>query len=512
MKVATKLSGAFGLLVILLVGLLVYHVRTTRGVVRTSYHLSEISGRLNFSATNQSVQLGHIEETAVKYRITRDSAYLRQFRDAVGGFDAGLRTLAAEPLTAEERAEVDRLVALWGEFVALAEEYGAALRPDRDLDARLLQIQTSIDGLREQTQRVAAASREVMERRLAESASAARKAERVTWGAAAVALTVSILVSGLIIRSVADALARLQEGTRQVAEGNFDYRLDLGRKDEFAQLAHDFNVMNHRLGELDRMKRDFLSKVSHDLKTPLASMQETIQLLLDGVPGPLTESQRRLLELNQESARRLSAMIGKILQLSAMEAGTVGLEIGTYDLAALVREAIDHTTMAGADRGVRITADLPEATLFVDCDRDQILQVLLNLLENATKFTPAGGEVRVSVRYAKDRPADVPEERWLAVRRGAGRAAGVACIEVTDDGPGVPDDDKEMIFERFYQTQAGRKVAGRGVGLGLTICREIVDAHGGEIWVQDAPDGGATFVVLLPGATVRAPRIAAVGA
>ena len=112
-----------------------------------------------------------------------------------------------------------------------------------------------------------------MERRLAESASAARKAERVTWGAAAIALTVSILVSGLIIRSVADALARLQEGTRQVAEGNFDYRLDLGRKDEFAQLAHDFNVMNHRLGELDRMKRDFLSKVSHDLKTPLASMR-----------------------------------------------------------------------------------------------------------------------------------------------------------------------------------------------------------------------------------------------
>ena len=115
--------------------------------------------------------------------------------------------------------------------------------------------------------------------------------------------------------------------------------------------------------------------------------------------------------------------------------------------------------------------------------------MLLNLLENATKFTPAGGEVRVSARYVKDRPEDVPEERWLAVRRGAGRAAGVACIEVTDDGPGVPDDDKEMIFERFYQTQAGRKVAGRGVGLGLTICREIVDAHGGTIWVQDAPEG-----------------------
>src|SRR5690606_32009792 len=125
----------------------------------------------------------------------------------------------------------------------------------READARLAEIQAAIEELREQTGRVVAASRAEMERRLAESSAAARKAERVTWGAAAVALTVSLLVSGLIIRSVADALARLQEGTRQVAEGNFDYRLDLGRNDEFALLAHDFNVMNHRLGELDRMKR-----------------------------------------------------------------------------------------------------------------------------------------------------------------------------------------------------------------------------------------------------------------
>lgn len=512
MRVATKLSGAFGLLVLLLVGLLVYHVRTTRGAVLTSYQLSEISARLNFSATSQGVQLAHIEETAVKFRITRDSAYLRQFRDAVAGFDNGLRTLAEEPLSIEERAEVDRLVAAWDEFTEHAAGIDAAMHPDPALDALLLEIQTSIDELRAQTQRVAAASREVMERRLAESAAAARKAERVTWGAAIVALTASILVSGLIIRSVADALSRLKEGTRQVAEGNFDYRLELGRRDEFGQLAQDFNAMNHRLGELDRMKRDFLSKVSHDLKTPLASMQETLQLLLDGMPGPLTDSQRRLLVLNQESGRRLSAMIGKILQLSAMEAGTVGLEIGTYSLAGVVQEAVDHTAMAGAERGVRITTELPGPGVLLDCDREQILQVLFNLIENATKFSPPDGVVRVSARYAEHRPDDVPEERWAAVKHGPARGAGVACIEVADDGPGVPDDEKEAIFERFYQANAGRKVAGRGVGLGLTICREIVDSHGGAIWVRDGVDGGSTFAVLLPGAKVRTPAFAHAGA
>src|SRR5690606_2030827 len=112
---------------------------------------------------SQGVQLAHIEETAVKFRITRDSAYLRQFRDAVAGFDNGLRTLAEEPLSIEERAEVDRLVAAWDEFTEHAAGIDAAMHPDPALDALLLEIQTSIDELRAQTQRVAAASREVME-------------------------------------------------------------------------------------------------------------------------------------------------------------------------------------------------------------------------------------------------------------------------------------------------------------------------------------------------------------
>ncbi len=502
MKVATKLSGAFGLLVVLLLGLLVYHVRTIRAAVLTSYQLSEISARLYFSATNQGMQLGLIDESATKFRITRDSGYLRQFHEAVDVFEAGLHDLADRPLSAEERAEVDRLAAEWDAFRLVADRFGGVVRPDSAADAQLAALQEGVDHLQILTQRVAEASRNVMEARLEESNAAAHRAERITWGAAAIALTLSLLVSGFIIRSIAEALNRLKEGTRQVAEGNFGYRLDTRRNDEFAELARDFNTMNHRLGELDRMKRDFLSKVSHDLKTPLASMQETLQLLLDELPGSLTERQRRLLVLNRESGRRLSAMIGKILELSAMEAGTIGLEIGTHDVAHLVREAADQTAMARGERAVRVTADLPDAPLLLDCDRDQVIQVLVNLLENAVKFTPEGEDIRVSVRHLVERPDNVPESRWPAASRRPS-APGVVHIAVTDSGPGVPGPEKEMIFERFYQAAAGRKVEGRGVGLGLAICKEIVDAHDGTIWVSDAPTGGSTFSVLLPGARVR---------
>src|SRR5690606_33584203 len=117
--------------------------------------------------------------------------------------------------------------------------------------------------------------------------------------------------------------------------------------------------------------------------------------------------------------------------------------------------------------------------------------------ENTIEFTPEGMAIVVTTRYAATRPDLVPYERWRALRR-PDPESGIVLITVADRGPGVPDQDKERIFERFYQTSAGRAVHGRGVGLGLTICREIVAAHGGALWVEDRPGGGSTFCLLLP--------------
>src|SRR5690606_13042284 len=127
----------------------------------------------------------------------------------------------------------------------------------------------------------------------------------------------------------------------EVARGRFGYRLAAGRDDEFAQVARDFNTMTVRLDELDRMKRDFVSKVSHDLKTPLASMQETIDVMLDEVAGPLSPKQRRLLELNYQSGERLYAMLGKLLDLSRLEAGVFEPTIERVDLRELIRDAAE---------------------------------------------------------------------------------------------------------------------------------------------------------------------------
>ena len=154
------------------------------------------------------------------------------------------------------------------------------------------------------------------------------------------ALAISILVSFLIYRSISNPLANLTEGTRAIAEGKFYYRLDTSRNDEFSQLARDFNTMTRRLNDLDELKKDFVSHVSHELKAPLASMRETLQLLLEQIPGPLTDKQKRMLELNLQSEHRLTAMISNLLDLSRIEAGVMEYEIKSQDVIPLVQNAI----------------------------------------------------------------------------------------------------------------------------------------------------------------------------
>jgi signal transduction histidine kinase len=292
----------------------------------------------------------------------------------------------------------------------------------------------------------------------------------------------SVLLSALLVRSIVRPLERLAEGTREISAGRLGFRLDGNGRDELSQVAREFNAMSARLEELDQMKRDFVSNVSHDLKTPLSSMQETNEVLLDELPGPLSDKQRYLLQLSQESGRRLSAMIAKLLELSRLEA-TQADTVEVVDLGYLVQRAMERYDLARTGKNARvILAELSQSVL-VRADSDAMAQVLDNLVENAIKFSPSNGYVHVAV-----------------VARGA-----EALLIVADEGPGIADVDKQRVFDRFYQTAVGRSVRSRGTGLGLAICRHIVAAHRGRIWVSDNSPRGCVLNVLLPLVASAAP-------
>ncbi|HEY4218197.1 MAG TPA: ATP-binding protein [Gemmatimonadaceae bacterium] len=500
MKVGTRLRSAFAIYIALLAGVVVYHVRTIQRTVESGHVLTEISSRLRVSSTAQLGRLSQMSSDAEKFLVTRDAGYLNRVVETSHAYGASLHALDSVPLTEAERAAVIPLDRDWKNVESRVEHIATVEQSSSDGDTRafITQLQTSLDQVRDETRDLAAASQDAMTRELASSEDAARTAEHLSWAAALGALILSVLLSALLVRSIVDPLDKLAEGTREVSAGRFGYRLDTTGGDEFSQVARDFNSMTERLDELDRMKRDFVAKVSHDLKTPLSSMQETIRVLLDEVTGPLAPKQRQLLELNLDGGRRLSNMLSKLLDLSRIEAG-LEPDLQMLDVMQLVKRSMERADSARTERAYHLSLVEPEHRLLVRGDATGLAQVLDNLLENAIKFSPPGGTVQVRVAEWPSGGDRIPPER-VAVMRRSGMRGGAVLLTVSDEGPGIPDEEKERVFTRFYQAEAGRAARGRGVGLGLTICQEIVAAHGGTIWVADNDPRGSIFCVLLPGA------------
>jgi signal transduction histidine kinase len=491
MRVATKLATGYGLLLLLLAGLVAYHLIAVRAMVDTNETLASLVLRLSRNATDQLARLDELAENGSKYEVTRDSGYVARFEVARTGFGADLDELAAMELSAEERAGLDSLSALWprlfpagtsldGLIAAHSGPSGAAASFD-------VWLEDAVRQLRERTRAIYLASERAMEADVAASIRAARRVQTLSLASLVTAFIVCVIVFALVFRSITAPLAQLRSGTRAVAGGDLEHRIDGKRADEFSDLAADFNVMTQRLRELDHAKRDFLSQVSHDLKTPLVAIQDANLLLLDEIPGGLNERQRRLLEHNVTSGRRLASMLAKLLDVSRLEAGAVEYRFERCDLHDVIREAVSEFQSAAERRGISLEAEFHERSLTVECDAERVLQVVENLIENAVRFTPEGGLVRVEARAFSSTETEVDPS-----------PGGFALVGVADAGPGVPDDQKARIFERFHQSPDARRHAGGGVGLGLAICREIVRAHGGRIWVSDAPSGGSLFAFLLP--------------
>jgi two-component system sensor histidine kinase BaeS len=227
--------------------------------------------------------------------------------------------------------------------------------------------------------------------------------------------------------------------------------------------------MADRLARDEQWRRDMTADLSHELRTPLATIQSRIEALEDGVL-PATPENLRVIGAEVE---RLGRLLGALRSLNELESEDVSVEHEKLDLADVGRDAIAHAETVYAAKGVTLLGDLAEVA--VKGDRDRLLQVAANLLDNALKFTPQGGRVVLAVAAAGG--------PW-------------AALTVTDTGPGIDPIDLPFIFDRFYRSQAARGT--HGVGLGLAIARGLVEAQGGVIEAADGPEGGAVFTVRLP--------------
>jgi signal transduction histidine kinase len=298
---------------------------------------------------------------------------------------------------------------------------------------------------------------------------------RPLWQAAAAAVLIAGVLAVLIARWIARPLQTMALRAQGLAQGRYDTPAPVTGPDEVRALGTAFNRMTRQVQAAQQGQRDFLANVSHELRTPLTSIQGFAQAMLDGaVTTP--EGVARSAGIIHTEAERMRRLVESLLDLARLDADLRALRRAPVDLRALLAGLVESLSLRATQQGVTLRAELPASLPALAGDADRLRQLFSNLLDNALKHTPAGGQVMLA----------------------AAPAAGAVEVTVADTGAGLPPEELGRIFERFYQVDKSRAGAG-GAGLGLAIAREIAEAHGGSLRAESAPGAGARFVVRLPG-------------
>ena len=297
--------------------------------------------------------------------------------------------------------------------------------------------------------------------------------EALAWAALA-AVIVAVGVSLALSRRIVSPLRAMTSASRRIAEGHFEERVQVTSQDELGQMGASFNQMAAQLEQTEAMRRQLIGDVSHELRTPLTAIKGSMEGLIDGVLPSDAETFQQI----HAEAERLSRLVDDLQELSRVEARAYELDVREADLASLIESALKRLTPSARAKRITLTSNLPAPLDPIRADADRLGQVLTNLISNAIQYTPEGGAVTVS----------------------AARSGKEVQVTVSDTGVGISPKHLQNIFTRFYRVDKSRsRASGGGSGIGLTIARLFVEAHGGKIWAESEGEGkGSRFVFTLP--------------
>ncbi len=294
--------------------------------------------------------------------------------------------------------------------------------------------------------------------------------------AGGVALVASVVAAALVSRSIARPLGRITRAAQDMSRGDYEQKLDLGGRDEVGRLAQAFNVMAQEVSLSHRTMRDFLANVSHELKTPLTSIQGFSQAMEEGAITSPEEYEQAGRIINEET-QRMRRLVDDLIELSRLESGQTVIERRAVDPAEVLRESARRYERQAREKEVDLRVDPPPLP-GIEGDGRRLEQVFSNLIGNALRHAPEGSAVTVR----------------------AEAAPGQVRVAVHNAGSYIPPEDIDRVFERFFQLDRNRSSGNGGSGLGLAIAREVVQAHGGEIHARSDRERGTVFVVTLPAA------------
>ncbi|MBV8079250.1 MAG: HAMP domain-containing histidine kinase [Actinobacteria bacterium] len=291
---------------------------------------------------------------------------------------------------------------------------------------------------------------------------------------AAASASAAVIASLVLAGSITSSIRRVAASSQRFATGDLGARAPVGGAAEIAGLADSFNTMAVSIERLFDARRELVAWASHDLRTPIASLQAMVEALEDGLVAPV-----EYLPAFREQVRALSLLVDDLFELARIDAGALTLELRDVRVDSIVEPAIRVLEPDAQARGVALTADV-DRDVTATVEPEKIERVLFNLLTNALRHTPSDGTVAV---HAKRDGQEV-------------------LVEVADTGEGLPEDGAAKMFDRFWRADRARSEA--GAGLGLAIARGIVEAHGGRIWAENRPQGGAKVSFTLPAGALPA--------
>lgn len=288
-----------------------------------------------------------------------------------------------------------------------------------------------------------------------------------------VALMIGFVLISYTSGKISRPLKEMSLASNRIAKGDFKAHVQEDDDDEIGDLAKSFNTMAKELGQLEDMRKEFVASVSHELRSPLTSIQGYIDGILDG-----TVSKNKVydyLEIVQKETRRMSRLISELLDMTKMESGKFPLNKFEFDVNELIRVTVIKMERRINEKELSVKVDFDRERNIVVADRDKIEQVLTNIIDNAIKFTQRGGNIYISTE----------------------KHDGKICIMIKDSGIGVSKEDQEHIWDRFYKADKARS-GDSGAGLGLYIVKSIINAHNEEIWVESEHGKGTAFIFTLP--------------
>jgi signal transduction histidine kinase len=444
--------------------------RNVHHMMRISETIIERNYRISSASKTILEHLLRMEESAKKHRLIPQAEYREHFISAQREFEKELEEILEIEGAASEPwgmlRESYRRIAPSPESLRALPLPGELWIPEAEIDAWTQAIFTArLVNERE----IEAANRELNRRGL--------WTVRAGLAGLGVAVFVGVLGAMLLSHSMIRPLGELLRGIRSVSRDSPIRPMVVHSADEFGELAASFNEMAERLTEEQRMRSDFISMLSHEIRTPLTSIRESVNLIGEGIMGPVTERQRRFLDIAGQEIARVSDLLKRILQVSRMESGALEIEWRSISAAAFAAECLDRFKASAAAREISLSAELPPELPEIWGDEGHLRQVFANVLGNAVKFAPPGGVVTLRA---------VPEIRLKRLR-----------FSVSDDGPGIPKSEQPFIFNKYYRARSARARTD-GAGLGLSIARHIVEAHGGGIWVAGDEGRGTSIFFTLP--------------